>query len=85
MFNSEELTTKYMNKVIDEWIYSCEHNLTNESMNKIAYIGQAACCIFGGVPNTITMEVWGSLDTEVRKRADSIAEGVLKKWEVRNG
>ena len=39
MFNSEELTLKFMNKVIEKWVNSCEHNLTNESLNKIAYNG----------------------------------------------
>ncbi len=29
MFNSEELTTQYMNRVVDEWKYSCEHNLSD--------------------------------------------------------
>ncbi len=46
MFNSEELTKECMNRVTSEWVFSCEHNLTNEALNKIAYIGQAACCIY---------------------------------------
>ena len=33
MFNNYELTSIYMQKVIDEWKYSCEHNFTNYSMN----------------------------------------------------
>lgn len=28
--------------VISEWKYSCEHNLTNDRMNRIAWMGQAA-------------------------------------------
>lgn len=27
--------------IITEWKYSCEHNLSNESMNRVAYLGQA--------------------------------------------
>ena len=57
MFNSESLTKEYMNLVIEKWIYSCEHNLSNESMNKIAYLGQAACCLYANIPSTITMAV----------------------------
>ena len=44
MFNSEELTVKNMNYVVDNWKHSMEHNLTNPAINKIAYVGQSACC-----------------------------------------
>jgi hypothetical protein len=80
MFNSKELTIKYMNKVINEWTYSCEHNLTNESMNKIAYIGQAACCIYDKVPNLITMYAWKFLKPEIRERSDKIAKKTINEW-----
>lgn len=38
-------------RVIAEWRYSCEHYLTNESMNRIAWLGQAALCIAKGIPS----------------------------------
>lgn len=84
MFNDASLTEKYMNRVIDDWFYSCQHNLTNESMNKIAYIGQGACCIFAAIPSTITMSMWSKLDKKVQERSDKIAEKVLNKWLKRN-
>jgi hypothetical protein len=37
MFNSKSLTKEFMNRVVTEWKYSCEHNLTNESLNKIIF------------------------------------------------
>ena len=84
MFNSKDLTTEYMNRVINEWVYSCEHNLTNSSLNKIAYIGQSACCIYDGVPSSVTMEAWSLLDKKTQERADKIALSVLGKWEKQN-
>lgn len=84
LFNSEKLTREYMNKVIVEWHYSCEHNLTNESLNKIAYIGQAACCLYAGIPSTVTMEAWNLLKSEVQERADKQAEKVLNEWMYKN-
>lgn len=84
MFNSLDLTNEYMNRVINEWVYSCEHNLTNESLNKIAYIGQAACCIYAGIPNTVTMKALSLLTKEVRDRSDKIALSVLEKWQSEN-
>lgn len=84
LFRSEELTKEYMNRVINEWKFSCEHNLTNLGLNRIAYIGQAACCLFDGIPSTITMESWSLLEPVYQEQANSIAKEVLKKWENKN-
>lgn len=84
MFNNAELTEKYMNRVINEWVYSCEHNLTNNSINKIAYIGQGACCLFDEIPSTVTMEAWSELTKEVQDRSDKIALEVISKWYKQN-
>jgi len=80
MFNSKELTKLNMFRVINEWKYSCEHNLTNESLNKIAYIGQGACCLYANIPNIITMECWSMLTKEVQDRSNLIAQEVLNYW-----
>lgn len=84
MFNSESSTKEYMNKVISEWKYSCEHNFSNPSINKIAYLGQAACCLYAGIPSTITMEAWSLLDEHIQQRANKIALSIIKKWELNN-
>lgn len=84
MFSSEKLTRKYMLKVINEWKYSCEHNLTNISLNRIAYIGQAACCIYDSIPSNATKLAWGMLSDEIRCRSNSIAKEVLNTWIKRN-
>lgn len=81
MFNDYKLTDFYMQKVINEWTYSCEHNLTNYSMNRVAYLGQAACCIYAKVPNLITMYAWKFLDYDVRERSDKLAVKKILQWE----
>lgn len=83
-FSNPELTRSFMMKVVKEWKYSCEHNLTNESMNKIAYIGQGACCIYGGIPSTVTMEAWSKVPKEHQLEADKIALSVIEHWENKN-
>ncbi len=80
LFESESLTREYMFKVVDEWIYSCEHNLTNNSLNRIAYIGQAACCLFSNIPNDVTMEAWNTLSKDVQERSNNIAKKAIDKW-----
>lgn len=80
MFNSEILTTEYMDRVIKEWFYSCRINFTNPSVNKIAYLGQSACSLYNKIPNVVTMEGWGLLTQEVKDRSNSIAEQKIIEW-----
>jgi len=40
-----------LTSVITEWKHSCEHYLTNVSMNRIAWMGQAAMCYATGIPS----------------------------------
>jgi len=84
MFNSKILTQKFMMLVVEKWRYSCEHNLTNESMNKIAYIGQGACCLYAGIPSTVTMEAWSLLSEKVQERANKQAKKILNDWIYKN-
>ena len=72
--------------VVNKWKHSCEHNLTNNSMNKVAYIGQAACAYYAEIPSTVTMEAWNKLTPEVQERSNNIAEEVINIWKnSRNG
>ena len=73
-----------MKKAVDEWKYSLEQNFSNSSINKIAYLGQAACCLYRGVPSTATMEGWHLVSERDRNRADKIAAGLIKKWKSNN-
>jgi hypothetical protein len=82
LFLSYSLTYKYMSKVISLWHYSCENNLTNLNMNRVAYLGQAACNIYYKTPRLITMAVWSTLPENIRDRADCIALKIIKKWEL---
>jgi hypothetical protein len=81
LFSNPKNTEFYMDRVINEWKNSCEHNLTNLSLNRIAYIGQAACCIYAKIPFQITMNAWNKVDINFRIIADSIANKKIKEWE----
>ncbi len=37
--------------VLDDWPQSCEHYLSNDRMNRIAWLGQAAMCYATGIPS----------------------------------
>ena len=66
--------------IILEWKYSCEHNLTNESMNRIAYLGQAACALVYNVPHNVCMGGYNLLYLEEHQAADTMAKKYLDKW-----
>lgn len=84
MFNDESLTRENMYFVVDNWKYSMEHNLTNNSINQIAYIGQSACSNYDKIPSTVTMEAWSLLTKEVRGRSDNIALDAISRWKNNN-
>ena len=80
MFLSEQKTLESMEYVINNWKYSCEHNLTNQSLNRIAWLGQSACCVYGKVPSKTTMQAWNLLDEQTQNNANKIAQETIDKW-----
>jgi len=71
----------WMLEVIKIWNISCEHNLTNLSINRKAWIGHAACCMAIGCPEHITREAWGFLSEKQQKDANDKADYAIMKWE----
>lgn len=73
-----------LDHVINEWKYSCEHYLTNDSMNRIAYLGQASVCYAKGIPS-VFRGGFHLLTPEQQNHANEIALEYLNKWLVKNG
>ena len=71
-------------RVLTEWPNSCEHYLTNERMNRIAWLGQAAMCIETRVSKFFCGGYF-KLTEEQRLEADKTALVYLNKWLVANG
>lgn len=70
-----------MLRVINEWPISCEHNLTDTSMNRLAWVGHAACCLMTGAPEDVTRKAWGMLTDQQRIDADKRAQEAVDEWE----
>lgn len=68
-----------LDKVFREWPNSCEHNLTNSSMNRIAWLGQAAACLVKGLPSTYRGG-FSALALEQQSAANEVALTYLNKW-----
>lgn len=72
-----------LEKVITEWKHSCEHYLTNTSMNRIAWLGQAAVCYATGIPSKYSSG-WSMLSVKQQDEANEVALEFLNKWLIRN-
>lgn len=69
-----------MFEVIEKWIYTMEHNLTNSSINKKAFIGHCACCFKHGYPEYLVRQAWWQLNDNQRNLADKQAIKAFKTW-----
>ena len=83
ILSDQNLFSEILNKLIHEWKYSCEHYLTNKSMNRIAWLGQAAVCYHSGVPSKFS-NAWFDIDKETRNKANKTALKYLNKWMLMN-
>jgi len=70
-----------MKLVTENWKYSCEHNLSNISINRKAWLGHAACCFAHGYPEYLVRQAWWELTNEQRFLADNEAIKTIRLWE----
>ena len=73
-----------LDRVITEWPNSCEHYLSNERMNRIAWLGQASLCIELGVPARFRGG-YNLLTEDEKEAADNAALRALNKWLTARG
>lgn len=70
--------------VLRDWPNSCEHYLSNENMNRIAWLGQASMCYARGVPSQFRGGFNRLTDAEQR-RANATALEYLNIWLIGRG
>lgn len=81
LISDHKLYGKYMSKVIKEWTISCENALTDYSINRRAWLGQAAVALALKIPEHITRTAWKDLTHEQQFLANKEAEYYIKSWE----
>jgi len=69
-----------MVRALDEWPISCEANLTAESVNRIAWLGHAGCCIATGSPEEATRVGWHTLEIDEQDAANRVADEVVQMY-----
>ena len=70
----------FMMRVIREWPISCENALTDQTLNRRAWVGHAACAMAIRCPEKITREAWGKLSDEQRVLANQKADESIREW-----
>lgn len=72
---------RFMMRVVSEWPVSCEHNLTDLSQNRRAWIGHAACALAMECPEDIVREAWSHLTESQQVKANAKADEAIAHWE----
>jgi hypothetical protein len=79
LLTDEQQFSHALERVIKEWKHSCEHYLSNENMNRIAWLGQASLCISKGIPSDFRGG-FNQLSEEQQTKANGLALDYLNKW-----
>lgn len=66
--------------VVKDWKITTSVHLTNNTINKKAWIGQASCNYLYKVPELLTRVAWGKLTKEQQETANNIAETVINSY-----
>jgi len=83
LLSDETAFATTLGQVVAEWKHSCEHYLTNEKMNRIAWLGQAALARAHRIPSGYRGG-YNLLTEAQQKRADELALDALNRWLVAN-
>jgi len=79
LIGNEKEFRKALSVVIGEWKFSCEHYLTNERMNRIAWLGQASVACAKQIPSKYRTG-YRLLKKDQQEKADAVALEYLNKW-----
>lgn len=63
--------------VIEKYNFSARHHLTDNAINKRAYMGAAACNVLNGSTELEVRAAWSKLTEKKRDTANGIAEKVI--------
>lgn len=68
-----------MDRVVAEWPISCEQFLSNDGINRVAWLGQSSMCIENGIPACFRGG-FKLLSPRARSKANAAAAERLNVW-----
>lgn len=69
-----------MIEVCEKWKNTMINHLTNNSINRVAFLGQCAVCYRLGYSDKLTKMCWKELSENKKYLANIKAANVIKKW-----
>jgi hypothetical protein len=78
---NHELYGHWMIEAVVQWPVTCEHNLTDDTQNRRAFVGHCAACLAIQCPEYITRTAWGYLSREQQELANKEADKAISFWE----
>jgi hypothetical protein len=80
LMRNPESFRRAMLRATKEWPRSCEHNLTADGANYLAWLGHAGCCIAVQSSEENTRCAWHTLTVTEQRLANEAAAEVLAQW-----
>ncbi len=80
LLSDQEQFLEVANEMISKWTYSAEQNLTDNAINKKAWVGQASCCFNHEAPDYATKDAWWQIPEHIRIEANKTAGIAIAKW-----
>jgi hypothetical protein len=77
-FNTEDLFFLTCIEVFKNYKYTLKHHLTDNGINKIAYLGQVSCNYKFNIPEITIKKAWFLLSNEIQIKSNKIAENLIK-------
>jgi hypothetical protein len=71
-----------MERVVREWPFATEHNLSDRSRNRRPWLGRAAVCIATGYPEGVARAMWNEMTPRQQQDANREADEVIAEWEA---
>ena len=78
-----ELYGHWMVEAVNQWPITCEHNLSNLSINRQAFIGHCAVCLAIESPEDVTRCAWHYLTKKQQDDANAMADKAIALWEAK--
>lgn len=84
LLSSPDRFYNVMDKILKEWVNSCDENLSNKSINRRAWLGAAACSFNHKCPEYLTRIAWSLMNPDKQAQANNLATLIIEKYERKN-
>lgn len=81
LFSNQDLFFHSGIKMIYEWRYSSDYNLSNTTCNRKSYLGQAVACYLYSLPMHFTAKVFTELDKKNQAESNKTAQEIIEYYE----